>query len=43
MHGLAKGDMGHGANRSSCLTPATWPKALGIHQGLPAPGLSFFI
>ena len=43
MHGLAEGDTGHGANRSYCLASATGPEALGIHQGLPAPCLSFFV
>ena len=35
MHSLAKGDIGHGASEPYRLTPATWPEALGIHQGLP--------
>ena len=34
-HSLAKGDIGHGASEPYCPTPATWPEALGIHQGLP--------
>ena len=40
MHSSAKGDTGHGASKSYCLTTATLPEALGIHQGLPVSASS---
>lgn len=40
---LSQGGHRISCNQSCCPAPATWPEALGIRQGLPAPCLSFFI